>query len=359
MSDPRRFKILNVDDYEIGLYAKSRVLRQAGFVVTEAANGRDALARARVDSPDLILLDVQLPDMSGIEVARQIKADPQTALILVLQISATFKEESYRVHALESGADSYLVEPVQPQELVANVRALLRLRVAEEAARAAAVEAEERRREAETFADLAGAINASLDLEPTLHAIGRAARTLCRCDFVWLAVRNSESGCVEIRYRVDDALVPYATPREVERNGPLGGQVMRTGRPVRSEPADSGGLGAAPDGALAGEEGVGAALAVPVHVHGRIEGLLYALNRAPRRLGDREQLALERVAHHAAIAIRNSRSSRASRPRAPTPRPRTGRRTSSSRSSRTSCARRCTPIIGWAHDAARGRDRAA
>ena len=87
MPEPRRFRILNVDDYQIGLYAKSRVLRQAGFLVTEAATGADALARARADVPDLILLDVQLPDMSGIEVARQLKADPHTAPIRTLATS--------------------------------------------------------------------------------------------------------------------------------------------------------------------------------------------------------------------------------------------------------------------------------
>ena len=306
MSEPRQFRVLNVDDYHIGLYAKSRVLRQAGFAVTEATTGQEALEQVRVHTPDLILLDVQLPDMSGIEVARQLKANPRTAAILVLQISATFKEESYRVHALDAGADSYLVEPVQPQELVANVRALLRLRVAEETARAAAAEAELRRREAETFAELAGAINASLDLEPTLHAIVRAARALCRCDFVWLAVRGRDTARMEIRYRADDHLTPYGTPHAIEGEDGLGGQVMRTGRPVRVEPDAPGALAAGADGALARAEGVGAAVAVPVVVYGRVEGLLYALNRGPRRLADGDEVTLGRIAHHAAIAIRNS-----------------------------------------------------
>ena len=306
MAEPRRFRILNVDDYPIGLYAKSRVLRQAGFLVTEASTGAGALERARADSPDLVLLDVQLPDLSGIEVARQLKSDPLTAPILILQISATFKEESYRVHSLDAGADSYLVEPIQPQELIANVRALLRLRVAEESARAAAADAEERRREAETFAELGSAINASLDLEPTLHAIGRAARLLCRCDFVWLAVRDPESGRVEIRYRVDDRMTAYATPHPVGEGAGVGAEVLRSGLPVRTGPETPGALAAGPDGALARAEGVGAALAVPVTVHGGVEGLLYALRHAAGRFPHAAQVALERVAHHAALAIRNS-----------------------------------------------------
>ena len=100
MPELRRFRILNVDDYQIGLYAKSRVLRQAGFLVTEAITGQTALERARAEMPDLILLDVQLPDMRGIEVARQLQADPATGSILVLQISATCKEEAARMSRL-------------------------------------------------------------------------------------------------------------------------------------------------------------------------------------------------------------------------------------------------------------------
>ena len=89
MSEGRRFRILNVDDYEIGLYAKSRVLRQAGFLVTEAGPGRAALERARADAPDLILLDVQLPDMSGFDVCVECGDLDATSVVLVSSRDAT------------------------------------------------------------------------------------------------------------------------------------------------------------------------------------------------------------------------------------------------------------------------------
>jgi PAS domain S-box-containing protein len=133
MSDPRPrpITILNVDDYAPGLYARSRTLRQAGFNVLEATSGVDALRLATLHKPPLVVLDVNMPDMTGLEVCRRLKADPDTAAVLVLQVSATATHESDRRHALEYGADTYLVEPVEPDELIATVRALLRLREAE------------------------------------------------------------------------------------------------------------------------------------------------------------------------------------------------------------------------------------
>ena len=119
--------ILNVDDSEAARYAKSRILKQAGFTVLEAASGSAALYRAREDKPDLMLLDTKLPDINGLEVCRLIKSDPATSAILVLQTSASYVGVADRIRGLENGADNYLFEPIEPEELVANVKALLRL----------------------------------------------------------------------------------------------------------------------------------------------------------------------------------------------------------------------------------------
>ncbi|GIZ50466.1 hybrid sensor histidine kinase/response regulator [Noviherbaspirillum aridicola] len=120
--------ILNVDDDEGARYVKTRILQVAGFDVIEAATGGDALALAASDAPDLVLLDVKLPDINGLEVCRRIKADPSTASILVLQTSAALIHRSDKIRALDGGADNYLVAPIEAEELVANVNALLRLR---------------------------------------------------------------------------------------------------------------------------------------------------------------------------------------------------------------------------------------
>jgi PAS domain S-box-containing protein len=120
--------ILNVDDNDGARYAKTRILRSAGFHVIEAANGTDALAMVREEDPALVLLDVKLPDINGIEVCRRIKSDPDTNCVLVLQTSAALTNRADKIRGLEGGADNYLAAPIEADELIANVNALLRMR---------------------------------------------------------------------------------------------------------------------------------------------------------------------------------------------------------------------------------------
>ena len=123
--------VLNVDDNEPALYAKSRILRRAGFDVLEAKDGATALRLVAEKMPQLVLLDVKLPDMSGLDVCRRIKTNPATRRIPVLHISATHVSEKDQQVGMESGADIYLVEPLGPEELITVVRTLLRLRQTE------------------------------------------------------------------------------------------------------------------------------------------------------------------------------------------------------------------------------------
>ncbi len=126
--------ILLVDDKDWTRYTVSRLLQSERYVVREAPTGADALKLA-AQKPDLIILDVNLPDLDGYEVCRRIKSDPATASIPVLHLSATFVESESRSTGLEGGADGYLTYPVESRELVAHVEALLRTRKAERTAR--------------------------------------------------------------------------------------------------------------------------------------------------------------------------------------------------------------------------------
>ncbi|HET7788253.1 MAG TPA: HAMP domain-containing sensor histidine kinase [Myxococcales bacterium] len=126
-------RIAIIDDTEGTRFALRRTLEASGFDVVEGACGEDALRLAR-EQPDLIVLDVHLPDLPGPEVARRIKADPQTRGIPVLHLSASYTEESDRAFGLESGADAYLTEPVDPALLLATIHALLRAHAAERVA---------------------------------------------------------------------------------------------------------------------------------------------------------------------------------------------------------------------------------
>jgi signal transduction histidine kinase len=134
MADKIRPRILIADDREENRYILSRVLGAAGFECRHAQSGYEAI-EASLSMPDVIVLDVNLPDITGYEVCRRIKKDPRTASISVLQISASFVAADDRVRALEAGADGYLLHPIDQMVLVATVRALLRLRRAETQAR--------------------------------------------------------------------------------------------------------------------------------------------------------------------------------------------------------------------------------
>lgn len=139
-------RILTVDDNEALRYSLVRSLRDAGYEVVEAKTGAEAIARA-AELPDLITLDINLPDISGYQVCRKIKADPATTHIPILHVSSTFVDPQSRIQGLEGGADAYLSEPIDRGELVATVGALLRLKRAETAARLQAEAAEAARRE--------------------------------------------------------------------------------------------------------------------------------------------------------------------------------------------------------------------
>nr|WP_314629587.1 response regulator [uncultured Janthinobacterium sp.] len=171
--------ILNVDDSDGARYAKSRILTRAGFKVIEASNGGDALLRARQDRPNLILLDVKLPDINGLEVCRQLKGGAETNTILVLQTSASCIGTADKIRALDGGADNYLVEPIEADELIANVRALLRLGQVERELR------EVDRRKDEFLATLAH------ELRNPLGPIRTALALLCKLDPVVPAMQDN------------------------------------------------------------------------------------------------------------------------------------------------------------------------
>jgi two-component system phosphate regulon response regulator PhoB len=127
-----RGKILIVDDERDILEVLRYNLEQAGFEVQTALDGRTAIAALARQTPDLVLLDIMLPDMTGLEVCRRIRAEGRTARLPILMLTAK-AEEVDRVVGLEIGADDYVTKPFSPREVVLRVQAILR-RSAEPAA---------------------------------------------------------------------------------------------------------------------------------------------------------------------------------------------------------------------------------
>jgi len=134
--------IVNVDDQDAPRYIKTRDLQEAGFTVIEARNGAEALKLIEAEKPPIVLLDVELPDITGYDVCAFIKK--KWPDIMVLMTSSTFTTSFHRTRGLDSGADSYLVQPAEPLELAAAVRALLRIRNGEDSMRALNANLEQR-----------------------------------------------------------------------------------------------------------------------------------------------------------------------------------------------------------------------
>ncbi|MBF6571656.1 MAG: response regulator [Candidatus Binataceae bacterium] len=120
------FRVLVVDDDQDMAGFLAHMLRKEGMEADTAGDGRSALARVVALPPDLVMLDVLMPGLSGFDVCRQLKADPSTALIPIVLITALDDSES-RVRGIEAGADDFLSKPVNREELLARVKTLRKL----------------------------------------------------------------------------------------------------------------------------------------------------------------------------------------------------------------------------------------
>jgi PAS domain S-box-containing protein len=189
--------ILFVDDDKQYRESYGLIFRQAGFAVQEAATGNEAL-RLASQNPDLVIMDVNLPDMNGYEVCRRIKTHPATNAISVLHLSTVFTRSEERTHSLEEGADGYLLKPVEPEELLAHVKALLRVRQAEDQLREAA------RQWQATFDATSDAV-CLLDIAGKVQRCNRAMAELLQLPFSAILGRSYQP-------LVEAALAPCSVP---------------------------------------------------------------------------------------------------------------------------------------------------
>lgn len=146
-------RTLCVDDTEASRYIFSRILREAGHEVFEGTTARDALRLVRELKPDIVVLDVNLPDGSGPDVCAEIRRDPEISSTPVLLVSATSIGMSDRLTGLTHGADGYLIEPAEAEEILATVNSLLRMSRAESEVRVLNDQLSARIRELEVLID--------------------------------------------------------------------------------------------------------------------------------------------------------------------------------------------------------------
>jgi signal transduction histidine kinase/CheY-like chemotaxis protein len=190
-------RILVVDDEPLLRDITSRLLQGSGYQVAEASTGQECLSSIAEDRPDLVLLDVVLPDIDGIELCKHIKSDPEQADIYVVLLSSSRTASDVQARGLEEGADGYIARPISNREFLARVQSLLRIKRTEEALR-------ESRQFLQSTLDSLSAHIAILDETGTIVTVNRSWRRfadqngLAWADYGigrnYLAVLDSASG---------------------------------------------------------------------------------------------------------------------------------------------------------------------
>ncbi len=120
-----RPKILHVDDVESHRYSLTRLLTHAGFEVSAAGTGEEAMRQAVENPPDLIVLDINLPGMNGFDVCKELKERPETAHVTVVHLTASSANPEAAARSLSVGADEFMTEPFVPAQLIARLRSLV------------------------------------------------------------------------------------------------------------------------------------------------------------------------------------------------------------------------------------------
>ena len=125
MSSPSAKKILIVEDEKDILQLVKLYLEKEGYRTVTASTGSEGLAQVRTEKPDLVVLDLMLPEIDGLEICKRLRAAPDTAMLPIIMLTAK-AEESDTIIGLELGADDYVTKPFSPKTLVARVKALFR-----------------------------------------------------------------------------------------------------------------------------------------------------------------------------------------------------------------------------------------
>jgi PAS domain S-box-containing protein len=173
----KSFTILNVDDSVEYLRTHSHFLKSEGYKVLEATTGNECLRLTKKHKPDLILLDVVLPDIYGTEVCRQIKTNVDTKQTLILLISGYEIGSDAQVQGFEAGADDYLVKPISKDELLAHVRVMERIKRSEDELREAALLLEQRVKERTKALE-----KTNQELQNEIAGHKRAEEALCKTE---------------------------------------------------------------------------------------------------------------------------------------------------------------------------------
>ncbi|MFA6438467.1 MAG: response regulator [Bacteriovoracaceae bacterium] len=232
--------VLLVDDSESRLLIHSRILAECGYEIVTAENGTDCLRMAHERLFDIILLDVVLPDINGIDVCRQLKADPHTQNTLILLISSVEIKSLSQSRGLDSGADGYMIMPVSNQEMISRVRALERIKRSEDALRRSHELLQQHTEELEKInRNLQNEINEHHRTEAALRASEEYSRSIVNCSLDMIITVDNERRIVEFNESAQRTF-GYTKEEVVGKNISILYASLDEGKRIHNSTVDSG-----------------------------------------------------------------------------------------------------------------------
>jgi response regulator RpfG family c-di-GMP phosphodiesterase len=294
--------ILIVDDEPLGQETLSALLAGHGYHLAFASNGQDALAQTAALTPDLILLDVMMPDLNGFDVCRQLRADPRLAEVPIILVTA-LDDRDARLRGIEAGADDFVSKPFDRAELRARIRTITRLNRYRQLHQERAKAAGYAQRQIERLAALRAidvAIVSSLDLAVTLNVILDQVTSGLHVDAAAVLLRKPHTQMLE--YALVRGVRQDVLPQTSLRFGEgCAGYIALHRQPLLLPDA------AAPEAAPCDhplcQEGFVAYYGVPLIVKGQVEGVLEIFHRAPLGPSQEWQGFLDAFAAQTAVAI--------------------------------------------------------
>lgn len=280
--------ILVVDDEPTDIFLVNEILTDNGYRVFAASSGTQGLEMARSHQPDLMLLDLNMPDMDGLTVLQSLKSEPLTRNIPVIMLTAS-GQSSNLVKGLQLGADEYIAKPIRDErELAARIGTVLRIRSSEAKATRLA-------QQLQALQGVAVAMNQGLDLSSTLETVVRSTILLGGFDWAGLVLE-------------DGNMTTFSEGVQLEAQQLLSSETMRHFRTPRQIVLvnDVEQVGGKAHTALK-RTGIGSYIRAPIISGDETQGALFALCHSAAEFSDEQVQAVEGIAMHAAIAIGNAR----------------------------------------------------
>lgn len=311
----RQAKILVVDDMPMNVKFLKDLLVVKGYTVVTTSSGHEALVQVAKERPDLVLLDVMMPDLNGYEVCRKIRDNPETAFLPVVMVTSLDAMEE-RIKGIEAGADDFLTKPINQMELLARVRSLIRIRVLHDQVQSQAAEladwnktlerrVEEQLAQLTSLLEVSRLLTSSLEVDELLQLILVKVSGLMEADISNLLILDPTTHDLVYRVPVSPAGEALKDVRLKASEG-IAGWVVKERSPVLMNQIENDPRAQITLDKL-GVKTARSILTVPLQDRDRIIGAIEVLNTAKeKQFNQRDVDLLTAFAAHASVALRNA-----------------------------------------------------